>query len=167
MNRPAVGDAATTTPERDIARDMARRILFVSPILIAISAAIWGLNGAYSSAFALALVALNFLAAAGLMTWGARISPEALMGAVMFGYLLRLAVITVAVLLVKDFGWVELVPLGLTLVVAHLGILIWETRYVSGSLAYPGLKPSASAPTSSKSTPSTTPLASDQEADRP
>ena len=34
-------------------------------------------------------------------------------------------------------------PLGLTLIVTHLGLLIWETRHVSASLAYPGLKPTA------------------------
>jgi len=33
------------------------------------------------------------------------------------------------------------VPLALTIGVTHLGLLIWETRYVSASLAYPGLKP--------------------------
>ena len=35
----------------------------------------------------------------------------------------------------------SLVPLGLTLIVTHLGLLFWELRYVSASLAYPGLKP--------------------------
>jgi hypothetical protein len=32
-------------------------------------------------------------------------------------------------------------PLGLTIILAHLGLLFWELRYVSLSLAYPGLKP--------------------------
>ena len=43
---------------------------------------------------------------------------------------------------VKDAGWVNLWPLGLSLIITHLGLLIWETRYVSASLAFPGLKPS-------------------------
>ena len=43
--------------------------------------------------------------------------------------------------LVKDLPWVEMVPLAITLLVTHLGLLLWETRYVSLSLAYPGLKP--------------------------
>ena len=147
----------TFTPESDIARDMARRLLVASPVFVVTCGIFWGANGVSSSGFALGLVALNFLAAAGLMTWGARISSEALMGAVMFGYILRLAVITIAVLLVKDFDWVDIVPLGLTLAVAHLGVLIWETRHVSGSLAYPGLKPA----------PKKSSFASDQEAERP
>jgi len=52
-----------------------------------------------------------------------------------------LALVTVAVLAVKDLAWVELVPLGLTIVVSHLGLLFWETSRVSASLAFPGLKP--------------------------
>ena len=36
-----------------------------------------------------------------------------------------------------------LVALGLTLIVTHLGLLLWELRYVSASLAFPGLKPGA------------------------
>ncbi len=39
--------------------------------------------------------------------------------------------------------WVSWIPLAFTLVITHLGLLIWETRYVSASLAYPGLKPRA------------------------
>ena len=32
-------------------------------------------------------------------------------------------------------------PLGITLVASYLGLLFWELRYVSISLAHPGLKP--------------------------
>jgi len=59
------------------------------------------------------------------------------------GYLLRLGLLTVAVLLVRNQGWVSWIPLALTLLVTHLGLLLWETRYVSANLAYPGLKPRA------------------------
>jgi hypothetical protein len=48
-----------------------------------------------------------------------------------------LGVITVAGIL----SWVSKVPLGITIVLTHLGLLAWETRHVSISLAYPGLKP--------------------------
>ena len=90
---------------------------------------------------AVALVVGNFLLAARIMAVTARISINALMGAVLGGYVLRLALITTAVLLIKDLSWVELIPLCATLIVTHLGLLIWETRYVSMTLAYPGLKP--------------------------
>ena len=64
----------------------------------------------------------------------------------MFGFLIRLGLIFVAVLVVKDASWIDMLPLGLTLIVAHLGILFWEMRYISGTLAHPGLKPSTTLP---------------------
>jgi hypothetical protein len=129
------------SPEVEIALDLVRRVLPVAPVVLLGSFLIWGLDGALSSAYALALVVLNFLVAAALMAWSARISPVALAVTVMASYVVRLALITVAVLLVVEQPWVELWPLGITLVATHLGLLLWETRYVSGSLAYPGLKP--------------------------
>ncbi|MEY4224878.1 MAG: hypothetical protein RIS33_1812, partial [Actinomycetota bacterium] len=31
--------------------------------------------------------------------------------------------------------------LGFTIIVTHLGLLVWEMRYVAASLAFPALKP--------------------------
>ena len=95
----------------------------------------------WSAAFALVLVVINFLAAARSYEWAARISPTTLAGVALGGYVARLAVITVVVLIVKDAAWVDLVVLGITPIVAHPGLLFWELRSVSLSLAAPGLKP--------------------------
>ena len=92
----------------------------------------------------LALVLVNFIFAAAIVTYAARISYAVLMGATLFGYLVRLGIITVAVYVVADAAWVELIPLCATLIVAHLGLLVWELRYVSLSLAFPGVKPKKS-----------------------
>jgi hypothetical protein len=128
-------------PEPVLVRDMAKRGLLFAPAVVLVCAAIWGAPGAVSSAYAIALVLVNFLLAAWMLSTAARISYGLLMGAALFGFLLRLGLVSAAVLLVQDAGWVEPVPLGLTLIVAHLGLLLWELRYVSISLAYPGLKP--------------------------
>ena len=53
----------------------------------------------------------------------------------------RQGLILAAILLVRDASWVELAPLGITIIVAHLGLLFWEMRYISASLAFPALKP--------------------------
>lgn len=128
-------------PETAVARDLARRAVPLGPVLIALCGAVWGVDGALSSAYAVALVVVNFIVAAALMAWAVRISLAALMATVLAGYVLRLGAIALAVLAVRNAGWVELVPLGLTLVATHLGLLVWETRKVSLSLAFPGLKP--------------------------
>jgi hypothetical protein len=67
-----------------------------------------------------------------------------MMGAIMFGYILRLGLIFLAVFVVKDAGWISLPALGATIIVTHLGLLVWEMRYVAISLAHPGLKPARS-----------------------
>jgi hypothetical protein len=137
-----VGPVAGPAPERQIARDMARRSLWLVPALLLACGAIWGLPGAAGSAYGLVIVVVNFLLSAALITTTARISLGLMMGAVLFGYLIRLGLIFLAVLLVIDATWLNLTALGLTIIVTHLGLLFWELRYVSASLAFPGLKPS-------------------------
>jgi hypothetical protein len=128
-------------PEAEVAHDLVRRLVPIAPLFIVAGAIGWGWAGAASATFALVLVAANFMVAAGLITWGARSTPGVLMGVVLGGYVARLAVLFGIIWLVRDAAWVEMVPLGLTLVAAHLGLLLWETRYVSISLAHPGVKP--------------------------
>ena len=52
-----------------------------------------------------------------------------------------MGLVTAVLLLVKDEPWIDLVALGVTVLVTHLGLLFWELRYVSASLAFPALKP--------------------------
>lgn len=132
---------AIDAPEPELVRDMLRRAAWIAPVLIAVFGLVWGVAGALSTAYAIALVSVNFVIAAALMNWAGRISFALLGGVAMFGFLIRLAIIFAAVLLVKDAWWVSLVPLGITIIVTHLGLLFWEMRYVSASLAFPGLKP--------------------------
>jgi hypothetical protein len=133
-----------TAPELTVAADMARKAIVVAAVLVVVSGLIWGVSGALSSAYSVVLVVLNFFAAAALIGWGAKRGGNHLMAAVLGGYLLRLGVLTAAIVLVKDASWVERAPLFITLLVTHVGLLVWETRSVSLSLAYPGLKPKES-----------------------
>jgi hypothetical protein len=141
-----VDQSTTDAPELDIARDLVRHALPLGAVLIAFSALIWRADGAYTSAFAMAIIVLNLLAAAGLMAWSARISPTVLMAAVFGGFVVRMAIVAFAIFAVKDQSWVELPLLAFSLLIGQLGLLFWETRYVSGSLAFPGLKPGVAVP---------------------
>jgi hypothetical protein len=135
---PVAGPA----PEVAITKDLVRRGLIVAPLMVLVCGFVWGLHGAYSCAYAIAIVLLNFALAAGIVAFTARISLSLMMGAVLFGYLIRLGLILLAVLLVKDASWISLPALGTTIIVTHLGLLVWEMKYVAISLAHPGLKPS-------------------------
>lgn len=126
-----------------VSRDLVKRGLWITPLLLAIAGALWGLDGVWSSAYGIALVLVNFLLAAALVATSARISLALMMAATLFGYLVRLGLIFVAVYVVKDASWVSLPALGITIIVTHLGLLFWEMKYVAASLAFPGLKPNA------------------------
>lgn len=128
-------------PAWAVALDMAKRSVWLLPVLVIVSAVFWGTDGVLSSLYALAIVVCNFLLAAWLLAVGGRIGPAAMGGFALFGFLVRLGLIMVAVLLVKDAAWVELVPLGITLILTHLVLLFWEMRHISSALAFPGLKP--------------------------
>jgi hypothetical protein len=127
--------------ERAVANDIVKRALIVTPILLALGGALRGFDGVATVAFGLALVVVNFVLSALLITRTAKISLGLMGGAVMFGYLMRLGLIFLAVYLVHDAGWISLPLLGATIIVTHLGLLVWELKYVAMSLAFPGLKP--------------------------
>lgn len=144
----SLDDAATATlkpidgppVERMIVRDMLRRGW---PGLLALVAlgGIWGLDGVPSAAVGVAVAVANAALAAAMVSSAARISLGMVYVAVLGGYLVRLALITVVVLAIVRMAWVEVVPLSFALVIAHLGLFVWEARFVSTSLAFPGLKP--------------------------
>jgi hypothetical protein len=59
------------------------------------------------------------------------------------GFALRMALVTAVLFSVRDANWINMMALAITVLVTHLGLLFWELRYVSASLAFPGLKPTA------------------------
>ena len=142
MSQPFATLIDGPAPERDIARDIVlKRALPILPIVLIAAALPWGLTGAISAGYALVLVCLNFLLAAALMAWSAKISLTLMMGVVLGGYILRLGLLVLAVVPFRHADWMQIVPVAITLGVTHVGLLLWELRHVAGSLAYPGLKP--------------------------
>jgi hypothetical protein len=129
------------SPAAQVGRDLVKRGIIVAPLLMVVGLLIWGSDGFWSVGYGVALIVVNFALSAFLIASTARISLSLMMAAVLFGFLIRLGVIFAAVWVVKDADWMQFVALGITIIVTHLGLLFWELRYVSASLAYPGLKP--------------------------
>ena len=128
-------------PERAVALDMVRRSVFFAVPLLAAGAVGWQWSGVWSVGLALVLVLVNFMLGAAVIGWGARLGPAAMMVGALGGYVVRLGIVAAAVLPVRHHDWFELLPFAASLLLTHLGLLIVETRRVSMSLAYPGLKP--------------------------
>jgi len=128
-------------PERRVADDLVRKAILVAPALVLVVGLVRGVDGAVGAAIALVLVAANFTASSALISWFSRLGVGALAGAVMLGYALRLLVLFVAVVLLRELAWVDVPALVVVLAGTHLGLLFWETRSVSLTAAFPGLRP--------------------------
>jgi hypothetical protein len=127
--------------EKRLAFDLARHGLYVAPAVLLAAGLVRGFDGAASAALGLALLFVNLLASAASLDWASRRSPNALMVVALGGFAVRMGSI-LAVMLIADalFGWADVIVLGVTLFVTHLGLLFWELRSVSFSLAAPGLR---------------------------
>ena len=126
--------------EREVAVDLAKRAALISPAVLLVAFLVSGVDGLAGAGIALVLVAANFLAGAFSLQWAGRRGPKALAIVAVGGFLVRMTVVLGVILLVQntvDEMWL----LGV-LVVTHVGLLIWESRHLSISLAAPGLKPS-------------------------
>ena len=127
--------------ERELAFDMLKRGVWFAPAILLLATLIWGTQGTSSAAVAIALVAVNLLLAALALSWAAKISLTAIMAVALGGFAVRMGLVTAVLFAVRNAAWVNMTALGITVLVTHLGLLFWELRYVSASLAFPGLKP--------------------------
>lgn len=137
----AAKETAVDAVEMRIALDLARRAAIVAPVLM-LAVGLWrGLDAAGAVALAVAVVVVNWLVAAVSLGWAARNSPNLLMGVALFGFIARLALITGVGAGVKALDIVDWPVFCGALLLAYGGLLVWELRYVSFTLASPGLKP--------------------------
>ena len=129
--------------ERELVVDIAKRGLMAAPLIVLVGALARGGAGAASAALALAIVLANLALSGATLSWAARTSLNLLMIAALGGFLVRMGLVVAVVSAVRHESWVDLPTLAVALFVTQIGLLFWETRYVSASLAYPGLKPGA------------------------
>ena len=127
--------------ERELAFDMLKRGVWFAPLVLLGAALLWGMEGAASALLAIAVVTLNLVIAALALSWAAKISLTAIMAVALGGFALRMGLVVAVLFGVRDADWVNMTALAILILVTHLGLLFWELRYVSASLAFPGLKP--------------------------
>lgn len=126
--------------EMEIAKDMLKRswMLFLpAAILLGL---VRGPEAAAAVILAGVLIVANLFIAAEICRVCARMSPGALMAGVMTGFVVRLAVIFGAALIVKQFTVIDFKVWLLSVAIGHIALLAWETRNISFSLSHPGVK---------------------------
>jgi hypothetical protein len=127
--------------ERELAFDMLRRGVWFAPVILLLATLIWGSQGTSSATVAIGLVAVNLVLAALALSWAAKVSLTAIMAVSLGGFAVRMGLVTAVLFTVRNAAWINMTALGATVLVTHLGLLFWELRFVSASLAFPGLKP--------------------------
>jgi hypothetical protein len=120
--------------ETGIARDLARKGLMILPVAVLIAGVWRGFPGAVGALLGCALVIANFSFGAALMTWGARISADVLLGATLFGYLIRMGLILAAGFGVKAWGYPDMPSFLFTVLITHLVLLAWEVKTIGATL---------------------------------
>jgi hypothetical protein len=80
------------------------------------------------------IVFLNFVAAAVSVAWAARISPTILFAVALGGFVVRLMIYTIALVLLNTLEWFSPLAFALTLVPVTVGLLVVEARALSGRL---------------------------------
>ncbi len=125
-----------TAPEPELA--LIRRVTpFAVPAALlayVVGALFGGADAGWSAVIAVVLVYLNFLANALSISWAASVSPALVSIVALGGYVVRLIIYTVALVLLNQLSWFSPVAFALTLVPAIVGLLIFEAKALSGRM---------------------------------
>lgn len=118
--------------EARLARNTVRRSVIVGPALVAVFWAARGAGGAWAAMLGVALVVGNFLLSGAMLSLAARISLSLYHAAALFGFFLRLGLITLTLLIViRLWPGLDRLALGITVVIAYLALLSWEALAVA------------------------------------
>ena len=122
---------ANDAVELRLARSAAMFLVALGVPVVAIAGLAAGWPGAASAVIGTAVVIGMFLMAGALMSWAARISPAALMGAVLGGYLVRLMIYAGLIVLLRPVAWLSGPSLAISTAVLLVAVLAWEVRVAS------------------------------------
>ncbi len=117
--------------EAKLAWHTVRRAIFVGPPLVAVFWVLEGGRGAWASALGVVLIAANFLASGWLLSVSTRISLAFYHAAALFGFVLRLGLLTLTVLVVARYTDLDRIAFGVSAVVAYLVLITWEAVMVA------------------------------------
>jgi hypothetical protein len=117
--------------EAIIGKNIAKRALYVAPVLIAVFAILSGWLGAMSAAIGVAIVVVNFVLGGYILATAAAVSLSLYHAAALFGFFVRLGLITLTMVLVVSVTDIDRVAMGISAVVSYLVLLSLEAVAVA------------------------------------
>ncbi len=125
---------AGAEPERELIRRISPFALPVAAVAFAAGTLLDGPAAGWSAAIGIVVVYLNFLAHGSSLAWAAGISPVVLYAVGLGGFILRLAVIVVVIMLLEQFAWFSVTAFVAALVPATIVLLGVEMKLLSGRM---------------------------------
>ena len=112
--------------EAIIGNHIAKRAIVVAPVLVLVFGLFRGWEGAVAALIGVGVVVVNFVLSGYIMSYAARISLSLYHAAALFGFFIRLGLITLSLLLIGAVTDIDRLALGITVVVSYLVLLSWE-----------------------------------------
>jgi hypothetical protein len=117
--------------EAIIGTNTAKRGIFVAPVLALVFGLLQGWQGAVASLVGVAIVLANFVLGGYIMSKAARVSMNMYHAAALFGFLIRLGLITASMLIIANVTNLDRTAMGISVVVSYLVLLSWEAVAVA------------------------------------
>ncbi len=105
---------------------IARRAVYIAPILALIFGLTRGWQGAVAALIGVGIVVANFILGGYFLSYAARVSLGLYHAAALFGFFIRLGLITLSMLLIVGVTDIDRLALGVSVVVSYLALLSWE-----------------------------------------
>jgi hypothetical protein len=121
----------TLDVEAILARHTVRRAVIVGPAVIAVLWVIRGAGGGVAAAVGVGLIVVNFLLSGIALSAAARISLSLYHAAALFGFLLRLLLITGVMMVVARLFDIDRIAFGAAAVATYLVLLVLEAVAVA------------------------------------
>jgi len=117
--------------EWDLARHACRPAIVLLPLLGLIFGLVRGPAAAWAAAVGVVLVAANLLASGGILSVVARRWPGLLTATALLSFVLRLALMTVTLLVLQRVTGVDRIAVTISAVAAYIVMLTWEVVAVA------------------------------------
>ena len=128
QNRNEIESYIASRPpvELNLARGIVKRLIFVGPVMLALFGVTGGVGGLVAAGIGIAIVAGYYLFTGWILSTTARVSLATYYAGALFGFLVRLVLIGVTmVVLTRQFD-LDRVALGATVAVTYVALLMWE-----------------------------------------
>ena len=124
----------TGEPEHELVRRLLPYSLPAFVVAASAGALLGGAGAAWSAGIGVAAVTANFLGYAYSVAWAARIAPTVLMVVGLGGFVVRLAALTIALLLLDQLAWFSPVAFAAAFVPTTIVLLVFEMKLLAGRM---------------------------------